>query len=84
MNTIAVIVTHNRLALLREAVEAVHRQSSPVQGIVVINNGSTDGTREWLDAQPGLFAFTRPISEDHMVSQKESNRRTGNKPTGSG
>lgn len=57
MNTIAVIVTHNRLALLREAVEAVHRQSSPVQGIVVINNGSTDGTREWLDAQPGLFCI---------------------------
>lgn len=52
MKITAVVVTYNRLALLQQVVEAL-RQNHPTD-IVVVNNGSTDGTREWLDAQPGL------------------------------
>lgn len=54
MNIFAAIVTHNRLALLKECIESLRRQTVPLAGIVVINNGSTDGSREWLEQQPGL------------------------------
>ncbi len=49
MRIAAVIVTYNRLALLKECMDAVRQQSHPVSSIVVINNASTDGTAEYLD-----------------------------------
>ena len=57
MNVIAVIVTHNRLRLLQEAVDAIRRQTRPVEAIVVINNGSTDGTLDWLTQQADLHCI---------------------------
>lgn len=54
-NIVAVIVTYNRLDLLKEAVAAVRNQSYPLKHIIVINNGSTDGTSEWLSQQEGLI-----------------------------
>lgn len=53
MNIIAIVVTYNRIELLRRTVCCL-RQNKPVSSIVVVNNGSTDGTAGWLDAQPGL------------------------------
>jgi GT2 family glycosyltransferase len=49
---IAVIVlTHNRLHLLRQCVDNVlARASGATTEIVIWNNGSTDGTREYLDS----------------------------------
>jgi len=46
----AVIVTYNRLALLQEAFSAVRNQSRKVDLIVIVDNGSTDGTAQWLAA----------------------------------
>ncbi len=43
-----VIVTYNRLGLLQECLEYVWNQSIPFESIVVVENGSTDGTREYL------------------------------------
>lgn len=51
---IAVVVTYNRLSLLQRAVESLKRQSVPIDKILVVNNGSTDGTLEWLEEQSGL------------------------------
>jgi GT2 family glycosyltransferase len=51
---IAVVVTYNRLTLLKKAIEALHNQTRSVDEILVINNESTDGTKEWLDAHEGL------------------------------
>jgi len=51
---IAVIVTHNRLALLEEAIGAIKLQSVAPTHIVVVNNDSSDGTTDWLDKQKGL------------------------------
>lgn len=53
----ALIVTHNRIGLLKEAVQAVRAQSVQAGKIIVLNNGSTDGTREWLDAQTDLHVI---------------------------
>ena len=52
MKVIAVIVTYNRLALLKKSINAVQEQTRKPDGIIVINNGSTDETEEWLKHQP--------------------------------
>ncbi|WP_176473175.1 glycosyltransferase [Sphingomonas lenta] len=44
----AVILTYNRRSLLTECLAAVHRQSRPVDHVLIIDNGGTDGTAEWL------------------------------------
>lgn len=55
MNKICtVIVTYNRLELLKKAVCAIKTQTLR-SDILVINNGSTDGTMEWLDTQEYLL-----------------------------
>jgi len=55
MKTIAaVVVTYNRLALLKDCIESLRRQTRKLDAIFVINNSSTDGTRDWLDQQSDL------------------------------
>lgn len=50
MNIFAVVVTYNRLKLLKRNIECL-RLNKPVTRIVVVNNGSTDGTAKWLATQ---------------------------------
>ncbi|MGO3146364.1 MAG: glycosyltransferase family 2 protein [Leucobacter sp.] len=45
----AVIVTYNRLAKLPKTLDTVLAQSYACDWVVVVNNNSTDGTREYLD-----------------------------------
>lgn len=40
----AVVVTYNRKKLLEECVNAVLKQSYPVDKLIIIDNNSTDGT----------------------------------------
>ena len=51
---IAVVVTHNRQKLLAECIGALKNQTHAVDKILVVNNGSTDGTETWLQNQPGI------------------------------
>lgn len=51
---IAVVVTYNRCTLLQRVISALKSQSVTLDGILIVNNGSTDGTKEWLDNQEGL------------------------------
>ncbi|HKY63186.1 MAG TPA: glycosyltransferase family A protein [bacterium] len=53
----AVIPTYNRLEMLGEAVESVRRQSLPPRQLIVVDDGSTDGTWDWLQSQKGLIAL---------------------------
>ena len=57
---IAVIVTYNRKALLSECINALRSQTRRLDSILVINNGSTDGTEEWLRTQPDVEFITQP------------------------
>ncbi|KRM13269.1 glycosyltransferase family 2 protein [Paucilactobacillus suebicus] len=50
MNTVAVVVTNNRLALLKECLKAIKNQSYKLDAIVVVDNNSSDGTKEYLSA----------------------------------
>jgi rhamnopyranosyl-N-acetylglucosaminyl-diphospho-decaprenol beta-1,3/1,4-galactofuranosyltransferase len=53
----AVIITYNRISLLQECVAAIQNQLRKPDAIIVVNNGSTDGTAQWLDTQPGLTVY---------------------------
>ncbi|GAB3558467.1 glycosyltransferase family 2 protein [Spirosoma fluminis] len=55
----AVVVTYNRLADLKLCLDSLLRQTHKLDGIVVVNNGSTDGTDTWLAQQPDLTVMTQ-------------------------
>ena len=44
-----IIVTYNRLELLKECIRCVRSQTVPFSHICVVDNHSTDGTDRWLD-----------------------------------
>lgn len=48
---LAIVVTYNRLQCLTECLESICKQTFRNFDILVVNNGSTDGTREFLDSQ---------------------------------
>jgi glycosyltransferase involved in cell wall biosynthesis len=49
-----IIPTFNRLHLLKETVDSVRSQTYRDLEIVVVDDGSTDGTGEWLEGQQDL------------------------------
>lgn len=53
------VVTYNRLALLKECIESLRSQSYCDTDIVVVNNGSTDGTPDWLSTQQDIITITQ-------------------------
>ena len=58
----AVIVTFNRLPMLQQTLR--HTLGEALDGVIVINNASTDGTRAWLDEQrhPLLQVVHLPVN----------------------
>ena len=61
METVAaVVVTFNRLNDLKICIDTLRAQTRKLDLIYVINNGSTDGTDEWLATQPDLTVTTQP------------------------
>ena len=57
MNIIAVVVTYNRIELLKRTIHCL-RQNKPVTSIVVVNNGSTDATADFI---PGCNMRIRQV-----------------------
>lgn len=51
---IAVVVTYNRLQYLPLVITALKNQTSSVHKIIVVNNGSTDNTKQWLESQNSI------------------------------
>jgi rhamnopyranosyl-N-acetylglucosaminyl-diphospho-decaprenol beta-1,3/1,4-galactofuranosyltransferase len=75
----AVVVTYNRKNLLLECLEAIRRQTRPVDGIYIIDNASDDGTPELLKEKgyiPELPPFNLP--EPYEIEHKISNLVDGN------
>lgn len=58
MKIIAVVVTYNRLELLKRNIACL-RANRPLDAIVVVNNGSIDGTTAWLASEPGLHVVNQ-------------------------
>jgi hypothetical protein len=60
MPDISVIVpTYNRAGFLVEALQALERQTLPLREIVVVDDGSTDGTRDRVAAFGGRVRYVR-------------------------
>jgi rhamnopyranosyl-N-acetylglucosaminyl-diphospho-decaprenol beta-1,3/1,4-galactofuranosyltransferase len=57
---IAVVVTYNRQVLLSECIAALRNQTRKPDAILIVNNGSTDNTEQWLEQQPDI----------HFINQK--------------
>lgn len=57
---IAVVLTYNRSELLQKCLDAILSQTRPCDDILVINNASTDGTRELLESgqYPGIKIYS--------------------------
>lgn len=53
-----VILTHNRLESLKRCIESVVSNTTAPYEIVVVNNGSTDGTREYMYEKSGELLDT--------------------------
>ncbi len=58
----AVVVTFNRLELLKQCVQSLRNQTLKLDEILIINNSSTDGTLEWLNQQNDLTILTQENS----------------------
>ena len=58
-STLTLIVTYNRLSDLKICVEAVRKQTYRCFNILVVNNGSTDGTKEWLARQTDIITINQ-------------------------
>lgn len=54
-----IIVTYNRLPLLKEEICSIRKQSYQDFDIIVVNNGSTDETLEWLNEQPDIIIINQ-------------------------
>ena len=48
-----IIPTYNRVELLKQTVESVRCQTYSDYEIIIVNDGSTDGTAEWLQETGG-------------------------------
>lgn len=60
---IAVVLTYNRRELLRRCLDAVYAQTIPCDRVFVIDNASSDGTREMLEG------LSFPNLEVHVLSR---------------
>lgn len=58
----AVVVTYNRIELLKQCVNSLRNQTHKLAEIIIINNSSTDGTFEWLSQQNDLTVITQENS----------------------
>ncbi len=67
-----VIPTYNRLPILQKCLKALEhqhlRENTVVAGyeVVVVDDGSTDGTLEWLDSHRHELSKVRSLSQDHL------------------
>lgn len=63
---IVVIVTYNRLTLLIECIQALQKQSVQSNKIIIINNASTDGTKEYLEKECNSSLFLIKNLDDNI------------------
>ncbi len=67
-----VIPTYNRQPILEKSLRALERQrlpeTSPIEGyeIVVVDDGSTDGTVTWLQENQAVLPHVRLFQQDHQ------------------
>lgn len=64
-----VIATHNRRALVAEAIESVRRQTTKARQIIVVDDHSDDGTLAWLRTLPDVTAISSRVAHNRSGSR---------------
>jgi GT2 family glycosyltransferase len=62
----AVVVTYNRKELLIRCINSLRKQTVRLNDIIVVNNGSTDGTKEWYS----FFLKEEPSNKMDKIYRK--------------
>lgn len=65
----AVIVTNDRLKLLQDCISALLCQTRPCDHIIVVDNGSSDGTSAWCSEKSIEFTYIKQINEGSAGGQ---------------
>ena len=77
-----VIPTYNRLPILEKCLNSLEEQriDSKIEGfeIIVVDDGSTDGTQAWLGKHLSSYPHVRLISQEHGGPAKARNRGVEN------
>ncbi|MBN2322575.1 MAG: glycosyltransferase family 2 protein [Spirochaetes bacterium] len=70
MHTASVIIpAYNRAGMLQKAVESVLSQSDPPLELIVVDDGSSDGTAQYIDSlESGDLRIAGPDSETHRIT----------------
>ncbi len=63
----AVVVTYNRKRLLAECLDSLLRQTRPLDGLILIDNHSTDGTHEYLSSRGLSGPLGQPSEKPHEM-----------------
>ncbi len=67
-NYVVVIVTHNRLELLKECLTHVEAQTTAAMQIIVVDNASEDGTAQFLREKANHCGYHRGKGADQSGS----------------
>lgn len=63
MTFAAVVVSYNRLELLKKCLAALHAQTRPLDEIIVVDNGSTDGAAAYVENEyPSVTLFKTGVN----------------------
>jgi len=76
----AVVVTYNRKNLLIECLEALRKQTRPLQGIYIVDNASTDGTPELLKEKGYIRELPPETLSEPWEKEFEIENLTDKKP----
>ncbi|UAW96856.1 glycosyltransferase family 2 protein [Halopseudomonas nanhaiensis] len=60
----AVVLTYNRKELLKRCLDAIYAQTRPCDGVIVIDNASTDGTEDMLRQEHSPFLKVYALSKN--------------------
>lgn len=58
-------ITYNRLDYTKKSFKSLHETAGYSFDHFVVDNGSTDGTKEWLEQQHGMLKIKQIILNDH-------------------
>ena len=59
MTVSAVVVTYNRLPMLKEVIEALQNSETKVDNIIVVDNNSKEDTQEYLTSLGDAIRYVR-------------------------